>query len=541
MALKIDKNRFKRNEIIEDFKQLLKNSDDKTSIIQAIIEKHQIEEEQANVYFKDAISLMAKDINEFWQVNLDSKMKVKSVELVRTKFRDWLVSKGVYRMPLNNKDDIYVLITDNICEEINTKTIKKMVIDYVNTLPDRFDMITKKMLEEFIIKGAKIYFGKDFLDFLPELIEGNKVCGRPFKWNRDTRTHSFFYFRNCIAIVDSDGVKQIPYSNLYNFIWKNQIINREFEFIEGENNCDFNDFIAKISNNNQERYAFTCAVVGYLLHGFKDKARLWSIELNDEDVSEDPEGGNGKGLFMQAIGQLVEVLLIDGKTFSFDSAFKYQRVTHSTKIIFWDDIPKNFNFEKLFSVITEGIPCERKGKDEFYIGFEDSPKVALSTNYAIKGSGNSVERRKMVVEFSNYFSHEKTPVEEYGRYFFDGWDEKEWSLFDNFMIKCQQLYFKIGLKRPEESNIPLRKFINSTPRGFLEFIEEYDVNQKHDRKEFARKMSEHLNFKFGIPVAIKYVKMYCDYKGYVLNQSHSGDFYYFEMNDFNYKQQKIEL
>ena len=152
---------------------------------------------------------MVKDISEFWQVNLDSKMKVKSVELVRTKFRDWLVSKGVYRMPLNNKDDIYVQITDNIAEEINTKKIKKMVIDYVHTLPERFDMITKTILEEFIIKGAKIYFGKDFLDFLPELIEGNIVCGKKFKWNRDTRTHSFFTLkRNCIAIVDKEGLNK---------------------------------------------------------------------------------------------------------------------------------------------------------------------------------------------------------------------------------------------------------------------------------------------------------------------------------------------
>lgn len=541
MPIKIDKNRFKRNEIIEDFKQLLKNSDDHQGSIEVIIEKYEVDEKDAKKYYRDAVGLMVKDISEFWQVNLDSKMKVKSVELVRTKFRDWLVSKGVYRMPLNNKDDIYVQITDNIAEEINTKKIKKMVIDYVHTLPERFDMITKTILEEFIIKGAKIYFGKDFLDFLPELIEGNTVCGKKFKWNRDTRTHSFFYFKNCIAIVDKDGVKQIPYSNLYNFIWKNQIIDRDFNFIPGENKCDFNDFLAKVSNNNQERYIFTCSVVGYLLHGFKDKAKLWSIELNDEDVSEDPEGGNGKGLFMQAIGQLVEVLLIDGKTFSFDSAFKYQRVTHSTKIIFWDDVPKNFNFEKLFSVITEGIPCERKGKDEFYIGFEDSPKVALSTNYAIQGSGNSVERRKMVVEFSNYFSHEKTPFEEYGRYFFDGWDVDEWAIFDNFMIKCQQLYFKVGLKRPEESNIPLRKFMNSTPRGFSDFIEQYGTNERHDRKEFAKKMSEELNYRFGTSTAMRYVKLYCDFKGYNYQSGHSGSSYYFEMIETNVKQKDIEL
>ena len=123
MPIKIDKNRFKRNEIIEDFKQLLKNSDDHQGSIEVIIEKYEVDEKDAKKYYRDAVGLMVKDISEFWQVNLDSKMKVKSVELVRTKFRDWLVSKGVYRMPFNNKDDISVQITENIAEEINTKKI----------------------------------------------------------------------------------------------------------------------------------------------------------------------------------------------------------------------------------------------------------------------------------------------------------------------------------------------------------------------------------------------------------------------------------
>jgi hypothetical protein len=49
---------------------------------------------------------------------------------------------------------------------------------------------------------------------------------------------------------------------------------------------------------------------------------------------------------------------IDGKGFSFQKAFTYQRVSADTQIMTFQDIEKNFNFEKLFSVVTDGITVE---------------------------------------------------------------------------------------------------------------------------------------------------------------------------------------
>jgi len=41
----------------------------------------------------------------------------------------------------------------------------------------------------------------------------------------------------------------------------------------------------------------------------------------------------------------------------------------------------------LFSVVTEGLTLEKKNKDAIKIPFSKSPKIAITTNYAIKGSG----------------------------------------------------------------------------------------------------------------------------------------------------------
>lgn len=472
---------------------------------------------------------MKTRVTTFWQVNLDSKMKVKSVELVRTKFRDWLTSHGIYRLPLNLKDDSYVMITDNIVEEINTKRIKKITIDYINTLPDTFDMISRQMLEEFVIRGANVYFSKDFLDFLPELVEGNVINGKKFIWNRDTLNHSFFYFKNKTIVVDKDGVKQFPFSELYNFVWKTQLIDRDF--ITADDDCDFKDFIIKICDNNKERIDYVRSIIGYLIHSYKNKAKLWSVVLNDEAVSDYPDGGNGKGLFFQAIGQMVEVMTIDGKNFSFDKTFVFQRIKHSTQIIFFDDIGKKFDFKRLFSVISEGVSVEKKGKDEFYIPFEYSPKVGIATNYDIQSDGTSVERRKSDVEFSNYFSKVKTPLEEYNKIMFDGWDKKEYNAFDNYMINCQIHYFKTGIIKPDANNNMKRQFYGMTPKGFPEFAESIEMNKQIDKKEFAKEFSDAQAFKYGTSTVMKYVKLYCKYKEMIFLDGHSGKFYWFMIKD----------
>ena len=517
--------KLKRGDIVSEAKQLIKSSSNHISNIDYLVNKYEVEKTIIESYYHEAIGFMKNRITTFWQVNLDSKMKVKSVELVRTKFRDWLTSNGIYRLPLNLKDDTYVMITDNIVEEINTKKIKKITIDYVNTLPDTFDLITRETLEEFIIKGANVYFSKDFLDFLPELTEGNIINGKKFIWNRDSHEHSFFYFKNKIVVVDKDGLKEFSFDKLYNFVWKSQLINRDYA--NTTDDCDFKDFISKICNEDLERINYVRSIIGYLIHSYKNKSKLWSVVLNDEEISDDPEGGNGKGLFFQAIGQLVEVLIIDGKNFSFDKNFVFQRMKHSTQIIFFDDVGKKFEFERLFSVISEGISIEKKGKDEFYIPFEYSPKIGIATNYDIDGCGSSVERRKLNIEFSSYFSKIKTPLEQYNKIMFDEWSDEEWKAFYNYMINCQIYYFKNGINKPETTNNEKRQFYNMTPKGFPDYAEDIEKNIQVNKNEFTDIFSKSQSFKFGVATVMRYVKHYCKYKGYEYLEGHSGSTYWF--------------
>ena len=126
----------------------------------------------------------------------------------------------------------------------------------------------------------------------------------------------------------------------------------------------------------------------------------------------------------------------------------------------------------MFSVITEGITLEKKNKDAIKIPFSRSPKVIITTNYAIKGTGNSFARRKWELEFFAHYSKEYTPLDEFGKLFFSDWDKTEWCKFDNYMVGCIQYYLEQGLKAAPFKNLHNRKFEQATCREFVNFVTE---------------------------------------------------------------------
>ena len=178
------------------------------------------------------------------------------------------------------------------------------------------------------------------------------------------------------------------------------------------------------------------STLGYLQHGYKNLSYCPAVILNDEVISDNPEGGTGKGLVMSALAQMKKLVVIDGKAFAFERSFPYQLVSADTQILCFDDVKKNFDFERLFSVVTEGLTLEKKNKDAIKIPFDKSPKIAITTNYPIKGSGNSFERRKWELELHQHYNKDNTPVMEFGKHFFADWDDEDWCKFDNYMIDC---------------------------------------------------------------------------------------------------------
>jgi hypothetical protein len=200
-------------------------------------------------------------------------------------------------------------------------------------------------------------------------------------------------------------------------------------------------------------------------------------------ISDNPEGGTGKGLFMNALSQMKKLVVIDGKAFAFERSFPYQTVSADTQVLCFDDVKKNFDFERLFSVVTEGLTLEKKNKDAIKIPFAKSPKIAITTNYAIKGSGNSFARRKWEIELHQHYNKNNTPLDEFGKHFFADWDDDDWCLFDNYMVECLRNYLTTGLVKSKFVNLQVRQLSAETAHDFIEWC---GLVQGHQKNQLLR-------------------------------------------------------
>ncbi len=444
------------------------------------------------------ISEKEKDANslKFWY-----KSDRGAVSIIHIMFKAFLQDLGYYRYyPNGGTNFIFIRIRSNRADNASEENIKDEVLNYLQELDDL------SIYNYFADKTR--YFKEDFLT----LLDAKDV---PFL--RDTKHVSYIYYQNCAVKVTKDGPEIIEYENLGGYVWNDQIIRRDFNICDS-NECDYKTFIGNICNNNEDRINSIRSTIGFLLHGHKDKAFCPAIIVNDEVISDNPEGGTGKGLLVQGVSELKKNIMINGKEFSFDKSFAYQLVSADTQILTFDDVRKNFGFENLFSIITEGITLEKKNKDAIKIPYEQSPKVIITTNYAIKGKGSSFERRKWELELTRYYSTGFTPLDEFGRLLFDDWDNDEWCRFDNYMIDNLRYYIDKGFVRSSFKNLETRRFIAETNHDFYEWTIDKDsslsTNKIYKSDEYNEFVNEYPDYsrKLSRNMFAKWLKSYCIYK-----------------------------
>lgn len=445
-----------------------------------IITDYKIDEETFNEISKEVKE--SDGITQFWDKTDKGKIIINN-----RLFKQFLENKGFKKLyPEQSDTYIFVRIQSNIIEETTTEKIKSFVLDYVYNLTDH-------SVYEHLAKTTSL-FKDEYLNFLEP---ANVV------FKRDDKDTAYLYFNNGVLSVMSDKLDLTNYIDVDGYVWKKQVINANY-VSNNYTGCVFDRFIKNVSANDNKRELAIKTAIGYLCHSYQKKSNNKAIIQNDEMISDNPEGGTGKGIITNAIGYIKRLAIIDGKTFSFDKSFAYQLVSADTQILVFDDAQKNFDFEKLFSVITEGITIEKKNKDAIKIPIERSPKILINTNYTITGSGNSHERRKWNIELSQHYNKNNTPEKEFMHILFDDWDEDEWLKFYNYMINCIQLYLQHGLTSVEYVNLYKREFISKTSQEFFDWSFE-NLNEKHTRY-------------YNIDVFNKFIEDYPDYKKWLTNK-----------------------
>ena len=427
------------------------NLDDKT--IEAVINK--VEEENS---FK-----------QFWFKNDKGVIKI-----VHILFKVFLEDNGFYKYcPEGSKNYVFVKVTNNLIDHTSEKEIKDFILDHLLSLDDT-------SIYNYFADNTRL-FREEFLTLLSTI---------DIYFIEDTKDSAYLYYKNCAVQVTKDEIKPIDYLDLGGYVWKDHVIDRNFNMCEIKD-CTYKIFISNICGGKSERVNSMESTIGFLLHAHKNLSYCPAVILNDELISDNPEGGTGKGLFMNALSSMKKVVTIDGKSFVFERAFAYQLVSADTQILVFDDVKKHFDFERLFSVVTEGLTLEKKNKDAIKIPFNKSPKIAITTNYAIKGAGNSFARRKWELELHQYYNKQHTPLDDFKKLMFGEWDDEEWCQFDNYMIGCLQNYLSKGLQKSRFVNLKIRQLSAETSHDFIEWCGLLDVDRPNTQLVSDIKLYKH--------------------------------------------------
>ena len=381
------------------------------------------------------------------------------IKIVPILFKQFLEDNGFYKYcPEGSKNYVFVKVTNNLIDHTTEKEIKDFILNYLIDFDDT-------SIYNYFADSVR-YFREEFLTLLNTI---------DIYFIEDTKSTSYLYYKNCAVKITKDSVETIDYLDLGGYVWKDHVIDRKFTMCEYDGSM-YMKFISRICGDNKSRVKTMESTIGFLMHGYKNLSYCPAVILNDEVISDNPEGGTGKGLFMNALSQMKKLVVIDGKAFAFEKSFPYQTVSADTQVLCFDDVKKHFDFERLFSVVTEGLTLEKKNKDAIKIPFSKSPKIAITTNYAIKGSGNSFARRKWEIELHQHYNKSFTPLDEFGKHFFADWDDDDWCMFDNYMVSCLMLYLENGLIKSRFVNLKIRQLSAETSHDFIEWCGLVDGN-----------------------------------------------------------------
>ena len=311
------------------------------------------------------------------------------IRIIHIQFKQFLEDNGFYKYcPEGGKNYIFVKVTNNLIDHTSEKEIKDFVLTHLLELDDI---------------GVYNYFADNTRFFKEEFL--SMLSTIEIYFIADTKDASYLYYKNCAVKISKDTILTIDYLDLGGYVWKDHVIDRTFNICDVTDACDFRKFVENINGTDEHRVKAMESTLGFLLHGYKNLSFCPAVILNDEVISDNPEGGTGKGLLMNALSKMKKLVVIDGKSFAFERSFAYQLVSADTQILCFDDVRKHFDFERLFSVVTEGLTLRKEKQDAIKIPFSRSPKIAITTNYAIKGAGQiHLLERKWELELHQYYT-----------------------------------------------------------------------------------------------------------------------------------------
>lgn len=390
------------------------------------------------------------------------------ISIIPTKLMELYESYGFKKVKKDTDNYIWVNVHDNIIRQVD----RVVLIDFIRTYLKHFGRAN--VIDKIFNKPRLVAKMLDWLKLAELDIQ------------RDTKDTVYIYFQNGFVQISKDGFDFKSYTELKKPIWESSILERDFD-PDANADGDYRKSCFKMSDQDDDRFKCFQSLTGYLLSTYKDPTNPKLIFLTDKNakISTQANGGSGKSLHVTALGKMRKVATLDGKRIKarFSSWYFWQPVKTDTNIINIEDYDKKFPLENLYPTLTNGIEIEHKGKAALSLPYSESPKMVATSNVGpTVVEGGSTKRRLYEFEFSDWYSHYNSPIDEFEKRFFEDWDAAEWNKFDRFMIECVETFLNDGLVQPDYFSYGDKEIISETGSQFLEFADSCFVSGYRDDK-----------------------------------------------------------
>ena len=390
----------------------------------------------------------------------------------------------------NTRDFKYPIIRNNngVLEIHTVDSVKAFVTDLIQLDEDEQGVMNHRHLN-FWMKMTPRTIANYLKHLLVVSETGFGNTGR-LKIFRDTEDACFIPFRNGVVKVTAQSVQLLDSDTLkdHGCVWETSILPYDIEVHKKDDGGVFSDFVTYAMKHNiapqktgndlfegcdtknyQSRREALETAYGYLLHGYNPPDELKAVILIDKDSdSNHTEGGNGKTVILESVGHFRNMVTMNGKQFKStgrdSSRFNFSSVKLGTQFVLINDLKPDFEFAQLFNEIADDMTVEGKGINKIVIPKDRKPKIGITTNHIIEGTGNSFKRRQHIVEVGNFWNlHQRKnngkPKDIIGKTIGGDFNEMDWNDFFNFGFRCIRKYLANGLIEQETTNYENKQLI----------------------------------------------------------------------------------
>lgn len=325
-----------------------------------------------------------------------------------------------------------------------------------------------------------------------------------------------------LEILDPDFVIQKFIYNTGRTFWRKEEANIPLSALEkAEHDLHF---ISKV-----------CAL-GYMMYRYKELSTAWMVygmETTQGELGEH-KGGTGKSMFFHLMEFVRTVYERDGQGVKQDedeTAFSGVR-RGETDLIYFDDLKKDYDLHRFMPMISSKMAVRNKHENKVVIDFEDSPKIALTSNHPISHFDASLRRRTWFLGFSDYYYSDnpqlgiigRTPRSEFGMNLPYDLQPADMNKFYNFMAWCLHTYICIHNKvQPPMDDIEKRNIQRTLTDEFIWWADDYFTPERMNRpvakNELFESWKSTLSDQAARSVRIRTLKeklmLYCRYKKYL--------------------------